>query len=70
MAHIFTTYRFEVLVQTLDPDNAVDVKNRAAWPSSLGPLKFSNHEDLALIFALLRVRLHLKAHKKAGQLRA
>ncbi|MFC3110837.1 hypothetical protein ACFOFO_23270 [Undibacterium arcticum] len=61
MAHIFTTYRFSVLVQTFDPDNAADVLNRANWPDNFGPLKFSDHEDLALIFALLRVRLHLKS---------
>lgn len=60
MAHIFTTYRFEVLVQTFDPDNAGDIQSRAKWPEKLGPLKFSSHEDLALIFALLRVHMHLK----------
>ncbi len=61
MSHIFTTYRFRVLVQTFDPENAPDVQNRFAWPESLGPLKFSDHEDLALIFALLRVRMHLQS---------
>lgn len=60
MAYIFTTYQFPVLVQTFDPANATEVPTRANWPDSLGPLKFSDHEDLALIFALLRVRLHLK----------
>ena len=30
-------------------------------PKAFGPLKFSDHEDLALIFALMRVRLHLKS---------
>jgi|SRR5438128_362060 len=61
MAHIFVTYRFQVLVQTFDPENAADVRGRAEWPESFGPLKFNDHEDLALIFALLRVRLHLKS---------
>lgn len=61
MVHIFTTYNFKVLVQTFDPDNADDVLNRANWPDNFGPLKFNNHEDLALIFALLRVRLYLKS---------
>jgi|GEM_PF-1377885 len=61
MVHIFTTYRFLVLVQTFDPDNAVDVLNSANWPDNFGPLKFSDHEDLALIFTLMRVRLHLKS---------
>ncbi|QBM29031.1 hypothetical protein [Hydrogenophaga pseudoflava] len=61
MSHIFTTYQFPVLVQTFDPENAADVQRRTDWPEKLGPLKFSDHEDLALIFALLRVRMHLKA---------
>lgn len=61
MSHIFATYRFPVLVQTFDPANSVDVLNRGNWPETLGPLKFKDHEDLALIFALLRVRTHLKA---------
>jgi hypothetical protein len=61
MAHIFATYRFSILVQTFDPDNATDIRNRAEWPKSLGPLKFNDHGDLALIFALLRVRMHLKS---------
>jgi hypothetical protein len=61
MAHIFATYRFQVLVQTFDPENAAEIRSREEWPETFGPLKFSDHEDLALIFALLRVRLHLKA---------
>jgi hypothetical protein len=61
MSHIFTRYQFQVLVQTFDPENGADVQRRADWPESFGPLKFSKHEDLALIFVLLRVRMHLKA---------
>ena len=61
MAHIFATYRFQVLVQTFDPENTADIHSRTNWPDSFGPLRFSDHEDFALIFALLRVRLHLKA---------
>lgn len=55
MAYMFATYRFQVLVQTFDPDNAVDIQSRADWPDSFGPLKFSDHEDLALIFVLIGV---------------
>lgn len=61
MAYIFATYRFPVLVQTFDPDNATDVQRQADWPSNFGPLRFSNNEDLALIFLLMRVRQHLKS---------
>jgi hypothetical protein len=61
MAYIFATYRFEILVQTFDPDDAAHVQSRADWPEKFGPPKFSSHEDLSLIFALLRVRFYLKA---------
>jgi hypothetical protein len=61
MAYIFATYRFTVLVQTFDPDNAAEILRGAEWPHKLGPLKFGDHEDLALLFVLLRVRMHLKA---------
>lgn len=60
MTYIFDTYKFKILVQTFDPENSSDILRRAEWPKALGPLKFNRHEDLALIFALLRVRLHLK----------
>ena len=61
MVHIFATYRFTVLVQTFDPGNAADIRTGAEWPETFGPLKFDDHEDLALIFVLLRVRLHLQS---------
>jgi hypothetical protein len=61
MTHIFATYRFPILVQTFDPEKATTVRSRAEWPERLGPLKFSDHGDLALIFALLRIRMYLKS---------
>lgn len=61
MVEIFATYDFRILVQTFDPDNAKDLWHRAEWPKNFGPLKFDDHKDLALIFALLRVRMHLQS---------
>lgn len=61
MAYIFATYRFQVLVQTFDPQNAADIRGRGEWPERLDALKLSDHQDLALIFVLLRVRMHLKS---------
>lgn len=60
MADVFSRYKFQVLVQTFDPDNALEVQNGANWPENFGPLKFCNHEDLALIFTLLRIHTHLE----------
>lgn len=59
MSEIFVTCRFKVFVQTFDPENASVVRGQANWPEGLGPLKCSNHEDLALIFLLSRVHAHL-----------
>jgi hypothetical protein len=61
MAHIFSTYRFEVLVQTFDPNGAAAVQQAVTLPETFGPLRLSDHEDLALAFALLRVRTHLQS---------
>lgn len=66
MANIFATYGFQVLVQTFDPESAADIRSRAQWPESFGPLKFSDYGDLALIFALLRIRGHLKTLDGGG----
>lgn len=61
MAEIFATYRFEVLVQTLDPASAKVIHSRADWPERFGSLRLNDHEDLALVFALLRIRAHIKS---------
>ncbi len=52
---------FKYLCKRSIQRNAEDIRSRSQWPDMLGPLKFSNHQDLALIFALLRARVHLKA---------
>lgn len=59
MSEIFVTCQFKVFVQTFDPENAAVVRGNDNWPEGLGPLKCSNHEDLALIFLLSRVHAHL-----------
>jgi hypothetical protein len=64
MAHIFATYRFPVLVQTFNPDNATHIQRQADWPSNFRPLRFNDHEDLALIFLLMRVRQYLKSPQR------
>lgn len=61
MSEIFVTLQLKVFVQTLDPQNAAALRDRADWlPESVGPLKLSNNEDLALFFLLYRVHEHLK----------
>ncbi|SRR6266498_6150370 len=60
MVHIFNRYGILALVQTFDPPQAQRIQAAAKWPEMFGPLRTSNHEDLALIFLLLRVRMYLQ----------
>jgi hypothetical protein len=61
MSDIFTTHQLKVLVQTFDPDNAAVLRDQCDWlPESVGPLKLSNHEDLAFFFLTYRVHEYLK----------
>jgi len=59
MAHIFEQYKFPVLVQTFDPTNSAEILASSNFPKSFGPLQFNKHDDLALIFPLLRIRQYL-----------
>lgn len=60
MAHIFTTYRFPVIVQTLDPGNVSDIHDGANLPKQVGPFNLTKQDDLALLFLLLRVKWFLE----------
>jgi hypothetical protein len=61
MSEIFVTCQLKVFVQTFDPDDAAVLRKQADWlPKNLDPLKFSDHEDLALFFLLSRVHNYLK----------
>lgn len=61
MAHIFATYQFEILVQTFDPAQAAEANATSTWPANFGPLQSKDHEELALIFLLLRVKQHIES---------
>lgn len=66
MAHIFATYRFQVLVQTFDPSDAMQINAAADWPDAFGPLRVKDHEELALIFLLLRAKAHIEDELPRG----
>ncbi len=67
MAHIFGQYKFPVLVQTFDPINSAEILASSSFPKSFGPLQFNKHDDLALIFLLLRVRQYLKERTEGSK---
>ncbi len=60
MAHIFSVYRFPVIVQTFDPDSIADIRSRAPFPQQLGPFNLTKIEDMALLTLLFRVEWLLK----------
>lgn len=63
MRHIFTTYMFPVVVQTLSPDNLAEIRRRAPFPDKVGPFDMSQPSDAALLFLLLRVKWFLAEHR-------
>jgi hypothetical protein len=61
MAHIFTLYRFPIIVQTFDPITLQDLHRRANLPTKkVGPFNLEKQEDLALFFLLLRVKWYME----------
>jgi hypothetical protein len=60
MAFIFTTYRFPIIVQTLDPDNASYQSFRAAFPEKVAYFKMSRPGDVALLMLLCRTKWFLR----------
>jgi hypothetical protein len=62
MAYIFSAYRFPVIVQTFDPETLADVWSRSGGqlPDSLPPFDFTQCEDLALFFLMLRLKWYMK----------
>lgn len=59
MRHIFTTYMFPVIVQTLSPTNLNEVRHRASFPDKVGPFDMTQPTDMALLFLLFRVKGYL-----------
>lgn len=58
MAHIFSTYKFPVIVQTFDPETLADIRSRSEWafPNSIPPFDLTREEDTALLFLLIRLK--------------
>lgn len=66
MATIFRTYRFPVIVQTLDPNSLGEIRRRGKFPDSIGPFNLARPADAALFFLLLRVKWHLQGQTGPG----
>lgn len=59
MAHIFSIYKFPILVQTFDPKSLAAVRAKAKFPDRLGPFNLQKPEDAALFLLILRIKWHL-----------
>jgi hypothetical protein len=66
MATIFRTYRFPVIVQTLDPSSLGEIRRWGKFPDSIGPFNLARPADAALFFLLLRVKSHLQEQAGSG----
>jgi hypothetical protein len=59
MAYLFATYRFSIIVQTLDPSLVPEWRAFLTFPESLRLFDFTDHSQLALFILLVRVKLFL-----------
>jgi hypothetical protein len=62
MANIFLVYNFPIIVQTLDPVSVQELRARADFLTQVGPFNLAKHEDVALLFLLVRVKKFLEQH--------
>jgi len=62
MAHIFSAYRFPVIVQTFDPETLSDIRSRSGnqLPQSISPFDLTKCEDMALFFLLIRLKCYME----------
>jgi hypothetical protein len=70
MAHIFSSYNFPILVQTLDPKSMTRLRSQASLPDRIGPFNLHKAEDTALLLLILRVKWYLEGEYRQGQQRA
>jgi hypothetical protein len=69
VAHIFSSYQFPILVQTLDPTKEYMQFFRNKFPKGVGPFDFGNFEDLALFLLVIRVKRLIQAELKGQEVR-
>lgn len=63
MAEIFRIYKFPIFVQTLDPASLNDIRKRGQFPNKVGPFNLKKHDDMALLFLLIRIKKYIEKHR-------
>lgn len=64
MAYIFEQYKFPILVQTFDPVNLNDLKDRGMNFDKLKGFDLSKPNDAALLFLLINVKRYLESRNE------
>jgi len=65
MAEIFRLYNFPIFVQTLDPISLNDIHKRGGFPDKIGPFNLGKHEDMALLFLLIRIKRYIEKYRRS-----
>lgn len=67
MAWIFSSYRFPIFVQTIDPESLRNIWARLSFPARVGPFKLDRHNDMALFFLLIRIKEYIEKVRHGSQ---
>lgn len=72
MAHMFSCYKFPVVVQTFDPDTLAHIRSRGdeRLPDAIPPFDLTQVEDAALLFLLLRLKRFMENGSTSPKVRA
>jgi hypothetical protein len=72
MAHIFSKYKFPVMVQTFDPETLADVRSRSTgqFRDSIPFFDFNDCGAQALFFLLLRLKWYMQETETLGKVKA
>lgn len=60
MARSFREYSYPILIQSLEPSQLPEWREKLRLPASLEVFNFQKTEDAALFFLLLKVRMHIE----------
>jgi hypothetical protein len=65
MATMFRAFKLPIIIQTCSPEHLAEIRAKMAdWPAHLPWFKIDNHEHVALLFLLCRVRMFIREESK------
>jgi len=61
MAEMFECFKLPIFVQTCSPENLAEIRSHMTdWPENLPWFRLDNHEHIALLFLLCRIRMFVR----------